>query len=155
MNTGRYMEAQIFAILQQARGGVPVGELCREHGMSNASFYTWRATYGGMDACLVGQMKASEDVNRRLKRMYADRSNHAELVHCEGERHWSERTGAGSREKDAASLDLRKFSSSLLSATLAIKETGCGLRAVVAYDRAARLVSGCGGACSHGMSSEP
>ena len=49
MNTSRYTEAQILAILRQAEGGMPVAQLCREHGMSNASFYKWRAKYGGMD----------------------------------------------------------------------------------------------------------
>ncbi|MGP9792052.1 transposase, partial [Roseinatronobacter sp. NSM] len=50
MKTSRYTEAQIIAILRQAEGGVPVSQLCREHGMSDASFYKWRAKYGGMDA---------------------------------------------------------------------------------------------------------
>ncbi len=54
----RYTEPQILAILRQAEGGVPVAELCREHGMSSASFYKWRAKYGGMDASMVSQMKA-------------------------------------------------------------------------------------------------
>ena len=74
MKTSRYTEAQIIAILRQAEGGLPVSELCREHGMSDASFYKWRAKYGGMDASMVGQMKAMEEENRRLKRMYADLS---------------------------------------------------------------------------------
>jgi len=52
----------------------------------------WRAKYGGMDASLVSQMKAIEDENRRLKRMYADLSMQNDLLNCEGERHWSERT---------------------------------------------------------------
>ena len=60
MKTSRYTEAQIIAILRQAEGGVPVAELCREHGMSDASFYKWRAKYGGMDASMVGQMKAMD-----------------------------------------------------------------------------------------------
>ena len=72
MKTSRYIEAQIIAILRQAEGGVPVSELCREHGMSDESFYKWRAKYGGMDASMVSQMKAMEEENRRLKRMYAD-----------------------------------------------------------------------------------
>ena len=66
--------------LRQAEGGVPVAELCREHGMSNASFYKWRAKYGGMDASLISQMKAMEDENRRLKRMYADLSMQNDLL---------------------------------------------------------------------------
>lgn len=47
-----------------------MAELCREHGMSNASFHKWQAKFGGMDASLIGQVKAIEDENRRLKRMY-------------------------------------------------------------------------------------
>ena len=80
MKTSRYTESQIIAILRQAEGGVPVSELCREHGMSNASFYKWRAKYGGMDASLINQMKAVEDENRRLKLMYADLSMQADLL---------------------------------------------------------------------------
>ena len=88
MKTSRYTEAQIIAILRQAEGGVPVAELCREHCMSNASFYKWRSKYGGMDASLISQMKAMDRAigtplvretmareNRRLKRMYADLRN--------------------------------------------------------------------------------
>ena len=80
MKTSRYTEAQIIAILRQAEGGVPISELCREHGMSDASFYKWRAKYGGMDASMVGQMKAMEEENRRLKRMYADLSIQNDLL---------------------------------------------------------------------------
>ena len=80
MKTNRYTEAQILAILREAEGGVPVAELCRAHGMSSASFYKWRAKYCGMDASLISQMKAIEDENRRLKRMYADLSMQADLL---------------------------------------------------------------------------
>ncbi|WP_442220865.1 IS3 family transposase [Rhizobium sp. 2YAF20] len=70
----------ILAILRQAEGGVPVPELCREHGMSTASFYKWRSKYGGMDASMISQMKALEDENRRLNKMYAEMSMQAELL---------------------------------------------------------------------------
>ena len=50
MKKSRYTDAQIMGILRQADSGVPVASLCREHGMSSASFYKWRAKYGGMDA---------------------------------------------------------------------------------------------------------
>jgi putative transposase len=80
MKLTRYSEPQILAILRQAEGGVPVAELCREHGMSNASFYKWRAKYGGMDASLMSQMKAMEDENRRLKKMFAELSMQNELL---------------------------------------------------------------------------
>ena len=80
MKTSRYSEGHILAILRQAEGGVPVAELCREHGMSDASFYKWRAKYGGMDASMVSQMKAIEDENRRLKKMFAELSMQNELL---------------------------------------------------------------------------
>ena len=80
MKTSRYTEAQILAILRQAEGGMPVAELCRAHGMSSASFYKWRAKYGGMDASLISQMKSVEDENRRLKKMFAELSMQNELL---------------------------------------------------------------------------
>lgn len=80
MKKSRFTEAQIMAVLRQAEGRVPVPELCREHGISSASFYKWRAKYGGMDASMMSQMKALEDENRRLKRMYADLSMQADLL---------------------------------------------------------------------------
>jgi putative transposase len=80
MKLTKYSEPQILAILHWAEGGVPVAELCREHGMSNASFYKWRAKYGGMDASLISQMKAVEDENRRLKKMFAELSMQNELL---------------------------------------------------------------------------
>ena len=79
MKMTRYSEPQIRAILRQAEGGVPVSELCREHGMSNASFYKWRSKYGGMDASMISQIKGLEDENQRLKKMYAEMSMQAEL----------------------------------------------------------------------------
>jgi putative transposase len=80
MNTRKYTEAQFIAILRQAEGGVLVAELCREHGMSDASFYKWRDKYGGMDASMISQMKAMEEENRRLKRMYTDLSMQNDLL---------------------------------------------------------------------------
>ena len=80
MKRSRYTDSQIMAILKQAEAGTPVPELCREHGMSTAAFYKWRAKYGGMDASLISQMKAIEEENRRLKRMYADLSMQADLL---------------------------------------------------------------------------
>ena len=80
MKMTRFNEPQILAILRPAEGGVPVAELCREHGMSTASFYKWRAKYGGMDAFMISQMKSLEDENRRLKRMFADLSMQADLL---------------------------------------------------------------------------
>ncbi len=80
MKTSRYTEEQIIAILQQAAGGLSAIQLCREHGMSRALFYRWRARYGGIDTSITEQMKVLEDENRRLKRMYADLSMQADLL---------------------------------------------------------------------------
>lgn len=72
MKKPRYSDSQIINILKQAEAGTPVTELCREHGMSSAAFYKWRAKYGGMDASLMTRMKELEAENARLKKMYAD-----------------------------------------------------------------------------------
>lgn len=80
MKTSRFTDSQIIAILKQAEGGSPVPELCREHGISNATFYKWRSKFGGMDASLMAQMKELEDENRRLKKMYADERLKAEII---------------------------------------------------------------------------
>jgi putative transposase len=60
MKMTRYSEPQILAILRQAEGGVPVSELCREHGMSNASFYKWRSKYGGMPSRQIAMQSPAE-----------------------------------------------------------------------------------------------
>ena len=62
MKTARYSDAQIMGILKQAEGGTPVSELCREHGMSSASFYKWRAKFGGMGASLIADMSMQNDL---------------------------------------------------------------------------------------------
>lgn len=80
MKKSRFTDSQILAILKQAEIGRPVPELCREHGMSNATFYKWRARYGGMDASLMVRMKELEDENRRLKKMYAEERLKAEII---------------------------------------------------------------------------
>ena len=80
MKMTRYSEPQILAILRLAEGGVRVSELCLEHGMSNALFYKWRSKYGNMDASMISQMKALEDENWRLKKMYVEMSMQAELL---------------------------------------------------------------------------
>lgn len=72
MKTSRFSDAQIIAILKQAESGSPVPELCREHGISSATFYKWRSKFGGMDASLMARLKELEEENRRLKKMYAE-----------------------------------------------------------------------------------
>ncbi len=88
MKKSRYTDSQIMAILKQAEAGTPVPELCREHGMSSASFYKWRAKYGGMDASLMARLKELEEVNRRLKKMYAEERLKAEIVQEALQKKW-------------------------------------------------------------------
>lgn len=80
MKKSRYSDSQIIAIIKQAEAGTPVPELCREHGMSSASFYKWRSKYGGMDASMMTRLKELEDENRRLKKVYADERLKAEII---------------------------------------------------------------------------
>ena len=80
MKRTRFSDAQIIAILKKAESGVPVRELCREHGMSSAEFYRWRAKFGGMDASMISELKAIAEENRRLKRMYADMAMQNDLL---------------------------------------------------------------------------
>ena len=80
MKTTRKSDSQIMQILSQARSGVPVPELCREHGMSSATFYKWRSKYGGMDTSMITRLKELEAENARLKKMYADERLKAMIV---------------------------------------------------------------------------
>ena len=80
MNTTRLTDSQIMAILKQAEAGMPAPELCREHGISIASFYKWRAKYGGMDASLMSRVKELELENARLKKMYAEVQLQADVL---------------------------------------------------------------------------
>tara|TARA_R100001143_G_C3335745_1_gene121718 strand:+ start:54 stop:320 length:267 start_codon:yes stop_codon:yes gene_type:complete len=79
MRKSRFTDSQILGILKQNEQGVPVPELCREHGMSSAQFYKWRAKFGGMDASMMKRLKELEDENRRLKKMYAEERIKAEI----------------------------------------------------------------------------
>ena len=80
MKKSRFTDSQGLAVLKQAEAGTPVPTLCREHGISSATFYKWRSKYGGMDASMVSQLKELQDENRRLKKMYADAQLSAELL---------------------------------------------------------------------------
>ncbi len=80
MKKSRFSDNQILSILKQAENGIPVPELCREHGMSNATFYNWRSKYGGMDASLMARLKELEAENKQLKKMYAEERLKAEII---------------------------------------------------------------------------
>jgi putative transposase len=72
MKKSHFSASQILSILKQAETGTPVRELCREHGISSATFYKWRSKYGEMDASMMARLKDLEEENRRLKKMYAE-----------------------------------------------------------------------------------
>lgn len=74
MKRSRFTENQIIRILKEVEGGRMVKEVCREYGMSDATYYNWKAKYGGMSASDIKRLKELEHENRRLKQMYADMS---------------------------------------------------------------------------------
>ena len=87
MKKSRFSDSQILAILKQHEAGVPVADLSREHNVSTALIYQWRAKFGGMDASLMKRLKELEMENARLKKMYAEERLKAELPRDGQERH--------------------------------------------------------------------
>lgn len=80
MKKSRFTDSQIIGILKQAEVGSAVPDLCREHGISSATFYKWRSRFGGMEPSMVSRMKELEEENRRLKKMYAEAQLSADLL---------------------------------------------------------------------------
>jgi len=74
MKKTRFTETQIVKILREVEVGRAVKDVCRENGISDATYYNWKAKYGGMDASDIKRLKELEDENRRLKQMYAELS---------------------------------------------------------------------------------
>ncbi len=88
MKKSRFTESQIMAILKEAESGVPVPDLCRQHGMGSATFYNWRSKYGGMDTSMISRMKELEAENKRLKKMYAESKMDNEILKEAIEKKW-------------------------------------------------------------------
>jgi len=74
MRGSRFKEEQIIAILREQEAGVATADVCRKHGISSATFYKWKAKYGGLDVSDARRLKALEDENARLKKLVADLS---------------------------------------------------------------------------------
>lgn len=74
MKNSRFNEEQIIAILKQSEAGTKTGDLCRQHGISAATFYAWRSKYGGMDVSEAKRLKQLEEENAKLKRIVADQA---------------------------------------------------------------------------------
>jgi putative transposase len=74
MRGKRYPQEQIIAILKEAEAGIPVGELCRKHGISDNTIYTWKAKYAGLTVSEARRLKSLEDENGKLKRIIANQA---------------------------------------------------------------------------------
>ena len=72
MKRSRFSEEQVIAILKQQEGGVSTADVCREYGISSATFYKWKAKFGGLDVSDARKLKALEDENAKLKRLLAE-----------------------------------------------------------------------------------
>jgi putative transposase len=80
MKKSRYSETQIITILKKQEAGMKTADICREHGISQATFYNWKSKYGGMEASDVKRLRELEQENARLKRMYAELSLDHEIL---------------------------------------------------------------------------
>jgi len=74
MKRARFSEEQIIEVLKEAEAGTKVAELCRRHGISDATFYTWRSRYGGLEVSEMRRLRQLEEENRRLKAIVADQA---------------------------------------------------------------------------------
>jgi putative transposase len=72
MKRSRFSEEQVIGVLKEHEAGVPVAELCRKHGMSSATFYSWKAKFGGMEVSDARKLKSLEEENAQLKKLLAD-----------------------------------------------------------------------------------
>lgn len=72
MRKSKFSESTIVSLLKEAEAGRKVADICREHGISNATFYQWRSKYGGMEASDIKRLKELQEENEKLKRMYAE-----------------------------------------------------------------------------------
>ena len=72
MRKSKFSESKIVSLLKEAEAGRKLSDICREHGISSATFYQWRSKYGGMEASDIKKLKELQEENEKLKRMYAD-----------------------------------------------------------------------------------
>ena len=88
MKKSKFSDSQILSAIKRAEAGQMVPDLCREYGVSTATFYKWRAKYGGMDVSMMSRLKELEAENSRLKKMYAEERLNAEILKEALEKKW-------------------------------------------------------------------
>lgn len=88
MKTKRFTTEQIIGVLKEADGGMPVKELCRKYGMSEATLYNWKAKYSGMAVSEARRLKELEDENRRLKKLVADQALDIQMLKEINSKNW-------------------------------------------------------------------
>lgn len=88
MKRKRFTEEQIIAVLKEAEAGIPVQELCRKHGMSNPTFYAWKAKFSGMEVNEAKRLRQLEEENRRLKHIVADLTLDVQLLKAVNSKKW-------------------------------------------------------------------
>jgi putative transposase len=88
MKRSKFSDSQIMDAVKRIEAGTGVPDICRELGISTATFYKWRAKYGGMDVFMISRMKEPEEESRRLKKMYLEEKLKAEIVAEALEKKW-------------------------------------------------------------------
>ncbi len=88
MKRSRFSEEQIIAILKQQEGGVATADVCREHGISSATFYKWKAKFGGLEVSDARRLKALEDENAKLKKLLAEQLLDNDMLKDVASRKW-------------------------------------------------------------------
>lgn len=88
MTKSKFTDSQIMDAVKRVEAGFGLTDICRELGISTATFYKWRAKYGGMDVSMMSPMKELEEENRRLKKMYLEEKLKAEIVSEAVEKKW-------------------------------------------------------------------
>lgn len=88
MTRKRYTEEQIIGILKKADAGVTVSGICREYGISDATYYKWKVRFGGLEVSEARRLRSLEDENRRLKRIVADQALDIEALKAVASKNW-------------------------------------------------------------------
>lgn len=104
MRKARFTEHQIITVLKSVEAGRTVKDVCREAGISEASYYNWKAKYGGMEASDIKKMKDLEDENRRLKQMFADLSLECRALKDVIEKSFKASDKAGARQLSGGTI---------------------------------------------------